>query len=57
VNFVHDSVIVDCLKEEVEEVCRVIKEEVRNIELPEEKFIEFEMEIAVGRSWGDCKEG
>jgi DNA polymerase-1 len=56
VNFVHDSVIVDCPGEEVEDVCRVIKEEVRNIELPEEKFIEFEMDIEVGRSWGECKE-
>jgi DNA polymerase-1 len=55
VNFVHDSVLVDCLGEEVNEVCRIIKEEVMNIELPEEKFIEFEMDIEVGRSWGECK--
>jgi DNA polymerase-1 len=56
VNFVHDSVIVDCPGEEVEEVCRVIREEVRNIELPEDKFLEFEMDVEVGRSWGECKE-
>jgi DNA polymerase-1 len=56
VNFVHDSVIVDCPGEEVEEVCRIIKEEVRNIELPEARFIEFEMDIEVGISWGECKE-
>jgi len=56
VNFVHDSVIVDCPEDEVDEVCQVIKEEVRNIELPEEKFVEFEIDIAIGKSWGDCKE-
>jgi DNA polymerase-1 len=56
VNFVHDSVIIDCPAEEVEEICRIIKEEVRNIELPEEKFVEFDMDIEVGRSWGECKE-
>jgi len=57
VNFVHDSVIVDCPAEEVEEICRIIKEEVRNIELPDEKFVEFDIDIEVGRSWGECKEG
>jgi uracil-DNA glycosylase family 4 len=57
VNFVHDSVIVDCPGEEVEEICCIIKEEVRNIELPEEKFVEFDIDIEVGRSWGECKEG
>jgi DNA polymerase-1 len=56
VNFVHDSVLVDCPVEEVEEVCRVIKEEVQKIELPEEKFLDFEIDIAVGKSWGECKE-
>jgi len=56
VNFVHDSVIIDCPGEEVEEICRIIKEEVRNIELPDEKFVEFDIDIEVGRSWGECKE-
>jgi DNA polymerase-1 len=57
VNFVHDSVIVDCPGEEVEDVCCVIKEEVRNIELPGgEKFVEFEVDVEVGKSWGECKE-
>lgn len=56
VNFVHDSVIVDCFGDEVEEVCNVIREEVKNIELPDEKFVEFEVDIEVGRSWGECKE-
>jgi len=56
VNFVHDSVIVDCPGEEVEEVCRIIKKEVRNIELPDEKFVEFDIDIEVGKSWGECKE-
>jgi DNA polymerase-1 len=57
VNFVHDSVIVDCPGEEVEEICRIIKEEVEGIELPEERFLDFEIDIAIGKSWGDCKEG
>jgi len=57
VNFVHDSVIIDCPQEEVEEICRIIKDEVRKIELPDEKFVEFDMDIEVGRSWGECKEG
>ena len=56
VNFVHDSVIVDCLAEEVDEVCRMIKEEVRNIELPDERFVEFDIDIEIGKSWGACKE-
>jgi len=57
VNFVHDSVIVDCPVGEVEEICRIIREEVRNIELPDEKFVEFDIDIEVGKSWGECKEG
>jgi len=57
VNFVHDSVIIDCPAEEVDEICRIIKEEVRNIELPDEKFVEFDIDIEVGKSWGECKEG
>ncbi len=56
VNFVHDSMIVDCPGEEVEEVCRVIKEEVRGIELPGERFVDFDIDVEVGRSWGECKE-
>jgi len=56
VNFVHDSILVDCPTKEVEEVCRLIKEEVQRIELPEEKFLDFEIDIAVGKSWGECKE-
>jgi DNA polymerase-1 len=56
VNFVHDSVIVDCPVDEVDDVCRVIRDEVKNIELPEEKFIEFEIDVEIGRSWGECKE-
>jgi DNA polymerase-1 len=55
VNFVHDSVIIDCPGDEVEEICRIIKEEVKGIELPEEKFVEFDMDIEVGKSWGECK--
>jgi len=57
VNFVHDSVIVDCPGEEVDDICRIIKEEVEGIELPEERFLDFEIDIAIGNSWGDCKEG
>jgi DNA polymerase-1 len=56
VNFVHDSVIIDCPGNEVDEVCSIIKDEVRRIELPEEKFLDFEMDIEVGRSWGETKE-
>jgi len=56
VNFVHDSVLVDCPDEEVEEICRIIKEEVKNIELPDGKFVEFDIDVEVGRSWGECKE-
>jgi DNA polymerase-1 len=56
VNFVHDSMIIDCPCVEVEEVCRLIKEEVQRIELPEERFLNFEIDIAVGKSWGECKE-
>jgi len=57
VNFVHDSVIIDCPGEEVDDICRIIKEEVEGIELPEERFLDFEIDIAIGNSWGDCKEG
>jgi len=57
VNFVHDSVIIDCPQEEVEEICRIIKDEVKKVELPDQKFVEFDMDIEVGRSWGECKEG
>jgi len=57
VNFVHDSIIIDCLEEEVQDVCSIIKNEVGGIELPDEKFVEFEVDIEVGRSWGECKEG
>jgi DNA polymerase-1 len=56
VNFVHDSVIIDCPQEEVRDICSIIKDEVRKIELPDEKFVEFDMDIEVGRSWGECKE-
>jgi DNA polymerase-1 len=56
VNFVHDSVIIDCPGDEVDEVCSIIKDEVRKIELPEERFLNFEMDIEVGRSWGETKE-
>jgi DNA polymerase-1 len=56
VNFVHDSVIIDAPEDEVEEVCSRIKEEVVGIELPEERFVDFEIDIEVGRSWGECKE-
>jgi DNA polymerase I-like protein with 3'-5' exonuclease and polymerase domains len=56
VNFVHDSVLIDCPKEEVEAICSIIKDEVRKIELPDEKFVQFDMDIEVGRSWGECKE-
>jgi len=56
VNFVYDSVIIDCPGDEVDEVCSIIKDEVRGIELPEEKFLDFEMDIEVGRSWGETKE-
>jgi len=57
VNFVHDSVLIDCPGEEVEEICRIIKDEVKKIELPDERFVQFDMDIEVGRSWGECKEG
>jgi len=57
VNFVHDSVIIDCPQEEVGAICRIIKDEVKRVELPDEKFVEFDMDIEVGRSWGECKEG
>jgi uracil-DNA glycosylase family 4 len=57
VNFVHDSVIIDCPGDEIEDVCRILKEEVEGIELPEEKFVDFEMDIAVGKSWGECEGG
>jgi len=56
VNFVHDSVIIDCPGGEVDEVCGIIKDEVGKIELPDEKFVKFDMDIEVGRSWGECKE-
>jgi len=56
VNFVHDSMIVDCPGEEVEDVCRVIKEEVSGIELPGGRFVDFDIDVEVGRSWGECKE-
>jgi endogenous inhibitor of DNA gyrase (YacG/DUF329 family)/G:T-mismatch repair DNA endonuclease (very short patch repair protein) len=56
VNFVHDSVIIDCPGDEVDEVCGIIRDEVGKIELPEEKFLDFEMDIEVGRSWGETKE-
>ena len=57
VNFVHDSIIVDCLEEEVQDICSIIKDEVKSMELPDEKFVEFEVDIEVGKSWGECKEG
>jgi DNA polymerase I-like protein with 3'-5' exonuclease and polymerase domains len=57
VNFVHDSVVIDCPGDEVEDVCRILKEEVAGIGLPEEKFVDFEMDIAVGKSWGECEGG
>jgi uracil-DNA glycosylase family 4 len=56
VNFVHDSILVDCPQEEVEEICSIIKDEVKKIDLPDEKFVEFEIDIEVGKSWGECKE-
>jgi DNA polymerase-1 len=56
VNFIHDAVLLDCLVGEVELVKDIISEGVGKIELPDEKFIDFEVEIAVGKSWGECKE-
>jgi DNA polymerase-1 len=56
VNFIHDAVLIDCPVEEMELVKDIISEEVREIELPDEKFIDFEVEMAVGKSWGECKE-
>ncbi len=56
VNFIHDALLVDCPVEEVDAVKSIIFNEVRRVELPEEKFVEFEVEVNVGKSWGEMKE-
>ena len=56
VNFIHDAVLVDCPREEVEEVKGIILEKVEGVELPDEKFVRFSVDIGVGRSWGEVIE-
>lgn len=56
VNFIHDAVLVDCPREEVEEVKGIILEKVERIELPDKKVINFKVDIGAGRSWGEVVE-
>lgn len=56
VNFIHDAILVDCYLPELEVVQKVIREAVAEVEIPVEKLVPFKIDIAYGKSWGDCKE-
>jgi uracil-DNA glycosylase family 4 len=53
VNFIHDAILVDCPSDEVERVKEIIVEEVKKVKLPGGKFLDFEMDIEVGKNWGE----
>jgi DNA polymerase-1 len=53
VNFIHDAILVDCPSDEVEKVKEIIVDEVKKVKLPGGKFLDFEMDIEVGKNWGE----
>jgi DNA polymerase-1 len=55
VNFVHDSMIVDCKRSEIEKVECIISMEVQRISGWLEGGVKFEVEIEKGKSWGDME--
>ncbi len=53
VNFIHDAILIDCPKEEFEAVSEIIKKNVKNVDIPMQKLLNFEAEIEWGKTWGD----
>ena len=56
VNTVHDSIILDCPKEEVMQTAKIVKTIMENVPTPFDKPIPMKADIEIGPSWGALKE-
>ncbi|MCK5614898.1 HNH endonuclease [Candidatus Pacearchaeota archaeon] len=56
VNTVHDSIILDCPKEEVMQTAKIAKTIMENVPTPFDKPIPMKADIEIGPSWGALKE-
>jgi len=56
VNFIHDAILIDSPKDEVDDICTLVQEEVASIRLPLSGPVPpLAVDIQKGKSWGDCK--
>ncbi|MCK5606892.1 hypothetical protein KAR91_33630, partial [Candidatus Pacearchaeota archaeon] len=56
VNTVHDSIILDCPKDEVMQTAKIVKTIMENVPTPFDKPIPMKADIEIGPSWGALKE-